>query len=572
MLKCCSKILFSAFYTICFLPIYSAQSQATLLTPRNYPKGYFIWPVDARIGIAANFGELRPNHFHMGLDCRTDQRENRRVFAAADGYVSRIKIEPWGFGRAISINHPNGLTTLYAHLNEFDPRIEAYVKSKQYEQKSWKITIDIPEGILPVKQGDFIAFSGNTGGSMGPHVHFEVRDTKTDKVLNPLLMGFPIPDRIPPSILRLAVYDRRLSTYEQTPHVYSLKFTHGKYQTNPALIKVSTDKVSFAITAFDKYTGSTNRNGIYEAELLVDDQPVSAFQIDSISYDETRYLNAHIDYKTRANGGPYLQHLSRLPGYINSIYKTTSGDGVIELNDTRVHQIKIRVMDTQGNESSLVFNIQRSATLSKTVDNQGLLFLPNQVNVFENEHAIVYLPENAIYDSFYFHYSKTGTSSQPIYQLHTATVPVQVYFPVMIRSDAAFPDTGKVVMKRFYKNKKDFKKADYTQGWYRASFREFGNFQLLYDDQPPTLTAVGFHNGMNVAKLHSIRFRATDNMEEIGSFEAYLDGNWIRFSNDKTRDFIYVFDEKCSAGEHELRIVVKDLVGNATERTYRFTR
>ena len=189
---------------------------------KNYPQNYFGYPVEAEKSLAANFGELRPNHYHMGLDCRTDQVQNKKILAAADGYIAKVKIEPWGFGRTIYINHPNGLTTLYAHLNDFYPGLENYVKKQQYILKTWAVNLNLPANLFPVTKEMFIAYSGNTGASQGPHLHFEIRDTKTDKVLNPSLFNFQIPDTIAPDIFRLAVYDRRISTYEQTPRILKL--------------------------------------------------------------------------------------------------------------------------------------------------------------------------------------------------------------------------------------------------------------------------------------------------------------------------------------------------------------
>ncbi|MEP7145260.1 MAG: M23 family metallopeptidase [Ferruginibacter sp.] len=565
------------------LLLINTVSCAQIFPAKNYPKGYFTWPVDAKKALVANFGELRPNHYHMGLDCRTDQKENRPVLAAADGYIAKVKIEPIGFGRCIYINHPNGLTTLYAHLNDFNPVLEKYVTEQQYKLQSWKVFLDIPANLFPVKKGQFIAYSGNTGGSQGPHTHFEIRDTQTDKVLNPLLFGLPVVDNIAPDILRLAVYDRNISTFEQSPRFYPLKKMDGVYTTSPHLLLTNTGKVSFAITAYDRYTGSTSRNGIYEAVLYEDEQPVCGFQLDSISYDETRYLNAHIDYKLRSSGGSYVQHLSRLPGYPPGVYEDVTGDGVINIEDDNVHQIKIEVKDAAGNTSVVQFGVQQAALKQfrhqsdPTALYQQKEFHPDFINVFENNHISFYLPENALYDSIRFGYKEIIPSrGYPIYQLQNGNIPVHCIFPVTIKnSNTAHPD--KMVMHRFWKDKNDYKKAvRVTMGnendWYKASFRDFGNFQLLEDTTAPSIIPIGIREGMNAAKLNRIAFVIKDNTKELENFTAYLDGKWLRFSNDKGSTFIYKFDEHCLPGVHELKISVQDCVGNRAERTYHFSR
>ncbi len=558
------------------LTVFFLKAGAQLFPAKNYPQGYFTWPVNAVKGLAANFGELRPNHYHMGLDCKTDQKQNLPVLAAADGYIAKIKIEPFGFGRAIYINHPNGLTTLYAHLNDFFPELEQYVKEQQYKQQSWKIFLEnIPPGLFPVKKGMFIAYSGNTGGSQGPHMHFEIRDTKTDKVLNPSLFDIPIPDNVPPVITRLAMYDRCISTYEQSPRFYPLKKMNGVYGMGNTVIHTNTDEVSFAISAYDTYTGSSNKNGIYEAVIYDNEVPQAGFQIDSISYDETRYLNAHIDYKLRSSGGPFVQHLSKLPGYNNSVYKTFNGDGIISLEDDSVHHIKVVVKDANGNTSIVQFAVQRQpGTIKIKPAKNGFSsteFVPGFVNVFENSKVSFYLPEQALYDSIRFRYSEVAAASgYPVFQLHNANVPVQCYFPVKIK--AATPLPGKMVMHRFAGSKNDYVKAEAENGWYKASFREFGNFQLMVDTVPPVITPIGFKDGMNCSKLNRIAFVITDNTEEIEKFTATLDGSWLRFTNDKGRTFAYVFDEKCTPGEHELKITATDQAGNTMERVYHFTR
>lgn len=565
-------------------PVYfiliSLAGNAQIFPEKSYPQGYFIWPVAATKALAANFGELRPNHYHMGLDCKTDQKENVPILAAANGYIAKVKIEPYGFGQAIYVNHPNGLTTLYAHLNSFYPALQRYIKEQQYKLKSWAIFIDIPAHLFEVEQGQQIALSGNTGGSQGPHLHFEIRDTKTDKVLNPLLFDFPVADNIAPDVLRLAVYDRSVSTYEQSPQMYSLKKVNGIYTTTPALILKNTDKVSFAVTAYDRYTGSTNQNGIYEAVMYDNEEPVVGFQMDSISYDETRYLNAHVDYKLRNNGGPFVQHLSKLPGYMYGIYKEVSGDGVIFIGDESTHAIKIIVKDPNGNASTVKFDVRSSLQYpprTAAAMYNPKEFHPGYINVFENDKLGFHLSEIDLYDSIRFKYKETlQADGSYIFQLHNGNVPVQSRFPIRIKNTTTnSPD--KLVMHRWWGSKEDFAKAESVKyknesGWYQSSFRAFGNFQLIEDHTPPTITPIGFSNGMNMSKLYSIRFVIIDNTEELENFYAEIDGQWVCFSNDKGKTFTYKFDEHCGPGEHELKISVEDCVGNKTQRVYHFTR
>ena len=569
------------FFGAAFISLgFNANSQD--FPAKNYPKGYFQYPVGAKVGLAANFGELRPNHYHMGLDCKTDQRQNVNVYAAADGYVAKVKIEPSGFGRAIYIAHPNGYTTLYAHLNDFFPQLEKYVKEQQYMQESWQVFLDIPKGLIPVTKGQFIAYSGNTGGSQGPHTHFEIRDTETDKVYNPSLFGFPIPDDVPPSILRLAVYDRCKSTYSQSPRIIGLKKTAGGYTTSTPLIVLNTESVSFGISAIDKYTGSANPNGIYQAVLYFDEEPVVGFQLDDISYDETRYLNAHIDHRTRAAGGPFIEHLSRLPGYPEGVYTDFSGDGVIDIEDDSAHHVRIEVKDANGNTSNLKFDVKRSlAAIKKSKEETSLsplLFKPGFVNIFEREDVQVVLKEEDLYDSINFVYSKKVSPSplavSAIHSIHTGLIPVQGYYTVRIKPTVEIDATKSdhVIMQRCWGPKTNVVKAKREGEWYTGQFRAFGNVQLLVDESPPVITPVGIRDNADLSRSARIVFVVSDNNDEFKNFRAELDGKWLRFTNDKGRSFIYTFDEMCQPGEHELKVSVEDEAGNVAERVYHFKR
>lgn len=551
----------------------SFLSQAQVFPAKPYPQRYFQWPVTAVHALAANFGEIRNNHFHMGLDCKTDQHENVPVLAADDGYIAKVKIEPFGFGRCIYINHPNGYTTLYAHLNAFFPALEKYITDRQYQLQSWKLFIDLPPNLFPVKKGALIANSGNTGGSQGPHTHFEIRNTLTDKVLNPLLFDFGLADQAPPEIFHLAIYDRRKSTYEQTPRLFSVKKINGVYTTVPALILLPTDKVSFAIGAEDIISGFAGKTGIYQAILSDNNLPIIGFQMDNIRYDETRYLNAHIDYSLHSKGGLTLQHLSQLPGYNDGIYTQWRGSGVIDLSANLIHVIQVEVTDANGNAALLKFQVQSTVSVPPMANHPAgvTVFRPGLMNVFENEKIRFHLPENGLYDYFAFQYNESiPASGLPIFQLHNTSVPVQVYFPIAIKNTTtAHPD--KLVMHRFAGGKNDYAKTTNRNGWFSADFRAFGSFQLIEDLEPPVISPIGFKEGMNVRQLNRLAFVVTDNTEEV-NFKASLDGQWLLFSNDKGKNFVYTFDGHCPSGAHELTITATDCVGNTTQRVYHFSR
>ncbi|WP_207512128.1 M23 family metallopeptidase [Longitalea luteola] len=557
----------------------SSTLVAQLFPPASYPQGYFRNPLAIPMRLAGNFGELRPNHYHMGFDVKTNARENLPVYAAADGYISRIKIEPYGFGRAIYINHPNGFTTLYAHLNTFNPTLEKWVKDQQYEKQSWKVLLELPADLFPVKKGDFLAYSGNTGGSQAPHLHFEIRRTDGDVNVNPFLFGFPVADNVPPKLLRLAVYDRTRSVYEQSPRIFPVRaISASTYMPTPAVITVSSPLVSFAIGAYDTQTGSSNLNGIYESTLLIDEEPVIGFRMDNISYNDTRDLNAHIDYKTKYQGGPYLQHLAQLPGYTNSVYRHNRNTGAIDLSDGAVHAVSIKVKDASGNTSTLNYKIQYNGADAEAPEPSAKKFYPLMMDGFESPECEFYIGERCLYDSVHIRYNKSAnTNSQVVSSIHTIGAP---YIPlrdsllVRIQPNRTLTDAerSRTVMQWFTGTKEDVQKVQWQGNWASARFRDFGNYQLVLDTQPPVIVPIGFTDGSNLAKATRIAFTVNDNLEKYKNVRAELDGQWLRFTNDKGKTFLYFFDEKFMSGRHELMIHAEDEAGNVTERTFTVIR
>jgi len=540
----------------------------------KYPQNYFRWVTGLKPDIVANMGELRPNHWHMGLDVRTNQVVNQNVYAAADGYISFVGIEPLSWGRWVIIDHPNGLSTLYGHLNDFRDDLEKYVTEHQYKTESWITHLKIPPGRFPVKKGDFIAFSGTTGGSGGPHVHWEIIDTKSGKRLNPTLFGTPIVDNIPPTIVRIAMYDRSNSVYDQSPAIYPLSKSSGAYTVAGGVINTNFTKLSFAIQAYDTRNGTNNQDGIYSARLFMDGKEISSFYIDSVDYVDTRYMNAHIDYKMQSTGGSWMQHVSKLPGDLSGVYYDIGNNGIIELKDTDPHDIKIEVADANGNLSTISFKIKNNGGTPPSVKNYE--WLPGRTNTLVKSHFSVTLPMNALYDKMNPNYSSSTSAAlnsvSATHKIGETYIPVHSNFEVKIKPNKpiAPENRDRIVIKRTGKNT-TVKKAEWKGEWLVAQFRDFGTFEAFVDNVPPSINSLGSGSVINLNNVKRITFTPTDNYG-IADFRAEVDGKWIRFTNDKGRTWIYNFDNRIKPGEHTLTVTVTDIAGNITKRSWKFVR
>src|SRR5436190_5537995 len=434
-----------------------------------YSKDYFRWPVDNKPGIVANFGELRSDHWHMGLDVRTDQKVNMPVYAAADGYIAKITVQAFGYGQAIYINHPNGLTTVYGHLNKFFPGLDSVVVAEQYKRQSWDIELDFTKDQFPVRKGQFIAWSGSTGGSQGPHVHFEVRNTKTQRCINPYFFNLPIIDKVPPAFTKLAIYDRDLSLYDQSPILFPVKKNKDRYLLKDTLIRTNLSKIGFAIGAYDCVSGSTSPNGIYSGRIFLDGEPLIEFVLDSMDYNETDYVNAHVDYKYRYKGGPYLQLLFKLPGDNGRAYRLRKGDGSIILNDTNVHAIRIEISDIKRNTSELNFKVKYNGNpvpLANQTPHQS--FSPGNVNIFEQNDFELYLGEDGLYDSIqpvFFRVDQPGLNTiSSVFRFADASIPVHGEINIRIKLNGSIPEeTGKIVIKRTDAKSVTYRKAEWQK-------------------------------------------------------------------------------------------------------------
>jgi len=543
------------------------QKVKPFFTPINY-KANFGSPVKIPISLAGNFGECRPNHFHSGLDVRTEQRENLNLYSIGNGYVSRVTISHTGFGTCLYISHPGGFTSVYAHCNTFYPRFWKYLKKKQYEQEKWDVDLRFPPHLFPVKKGEFIAKSGNTGSSHAPHLHMEIRDTKTDKTLNGLLFYKKMGDKKKPIINRLAVYNANKSIYEQEPKVYKAIKNGNHDVPTKKLIKVQTNKVYFGIQAND-YMENSLRLGVFRMKLIVDGKELFGWQLNNISYDETRYMNAIGDYKTKMGKGFWLQLCHRLPNDKLDIYvKGTQANGVVDVSDGLPHNVIIRVYDVKGNSKDVRFQVQGQKTsyeksICTSILKQG------EKNKFDNGKIAFTMSKELLYDDVCFG-AVAASSAMPysyFYRVGSSGIPVHDYFDLKLKPRQVIPENLKDKVAILYTpdeeidlEKVDGQAAEYKNGWVVAKVRKFGNYVIKIDKSAPAIIPY-FKNGRKVSKGNLLKFGAEDNVSPLKEVRMEVDGKWLRCSRRKNNYYYYV-DEHFPVGKHEVSIKAVDGNGN----------
>jgi murein DD-endopeptidase MepM/ murein hydrolase activator NlpD len=535
----------------------------------QYPKDYFRSPLDIPLQLSGNFGELRPNHIHSGFDFKTQQKEGLNVYAAADGYVSRIKISEVGYGKAIYITHPNGFTSVYGHLQSGYGTIEVFIKKEQYKAKSYQIDISLNPSDLIVKKGDLVAISGNTGGSDGPHLHFEIRDTQSEKIINPFYFGFDsaIPDSKRPAINSLWVYpldENSVVNQSKRPVAVSLSLQDdGSYLAE----KISAmGKIGFGITAVDFDDVSWNANGEFRVQTFLNGKTDFGFQFDTFSFDETRYVNALIDYERYKKLGQRVQKLFMKNPYSLSIVKPGAQNGIISVLPNFTQSYRIEVADFSENTTKIFIPIQYSdlpPKVSEVPITSKYFVKAQKENIFSLQNVTVTIPAKTFYDDFYMNFEV----KKEILKLHEDIVPAHTSFSITFE-DSISPQKDRELM---FIGLVDGKKISYfNTKRYKNSFtiytKNFGEYKLFKDGMPPKIKIDKNIGGKWISNLSELKFTVSDDLSGIKSYDGYLNGKWILLEYEpKTRKLVHRFaDGIVEEGKNDLKVVVTDNVGNST--------
>lgn len=534
----------------------------------QYPQDYFRSPLDIPLVLSGTFAELRSNHFHSGLDIKTQQRTGLNIYATADGYISRIKISHYGYGKALYIIHPNGYTTVYAHLKSFGDTIETYIKECQYEKESYEIEVFPQPTELPVTKGEIIALSGNSGSSGGPHLHFEIRDN-AERPINPLLFGIDIKDTKSPFVSAVYAYPKTKSSHVNDSYsrkeLRLIPNKNGDYTVEP--IKAF-GEIGFGIVSYDQQDMATNKNGLSNVQSFINGNKNFEIDFKRFSFSETKHINRLIDYEVYKSKRSRIQKLFVQKGNPLSLYKDVTESGYIKVEDSTSSIYKVRLRDFKGNESWITIPILGHYKAPKPIQTEvsSQYFIhANQVANLKDQDVSVYIPNDTFYDDFHLNF---GVRSDTL-TLHRDEVPLKKNLTITYDiSSYKGSDKSKLYIAKLYGYRKTPRYISTTKKGELLSARtkNLGTFTLETDLEAPTIKPVNFQDKKWVSKLSSLKVKIADKASGISNYRATVNGKWVLMEYDyKTSLLVHYFsDNVIKDTENNLKIIVTDNVGNSS--------
>ncbi len=535
---------------------------------------YFSNPIDGKIILSGTFAELRTNHFHSGIDIKTKGIEGLNVFSSAEGYVSRIKVSHFGYGKALYVTHPNGFTTVYAHLKKFSPKIEEYVKSKQYEIEEYEIQLFPKKETLKINKSELIAFSGNTGGSSGPHLHFEIRDSK-ERPINPMLFGIKVDDSIKPSIYDLYAYpitkQSHVNGKNKREKIKLLKLRNGDY-TTPTI--EADGLISFGVIASDRQDYAMNKNGVSSIKSYHNSQKVIEINFDRFSFDETKHINRFIDFGYYKQNKKRIQKLFIEKNNPLSIFKFNKDKGLIRLKDNKESFYLIDIFDYCGNKTNIRIPIKNKVINKKFefIEDMSLTEInAEKTTILGNDLTSVKIPSGAFYENVKIDFRIMGDTIK----IHKPIIPlkksIEVSFNVKNYADnikhlfiASVNDNGTL----------SYIPTKLIGNYIKAKTRSLGTYTIAIDRDSPEIKPINFTNLDWISNNNFLKIKISDKVSGIKNYRATVNGDWILMEYDpKTKTLTHDFkDGIIKKVENNLELLVTDNAGNSSKFDLKFYR
>ena len=531
-MKNCYKYIFICF--LCFSSLWGNTDSDSL---------GFVSPVDHQIRLTGNFMEIRTNHFHAGIDIKSSKGvPGDNIRSVQDGFVSRIKVQSGSYGQALYIDHPNGYTSVYAHLDSYNAEIESYLKSIQYDVESFAVDIYLPDSIIMVKKGQIVGKMGNTGRSFGPHLHFELRKTETEIPVNPELLGLGPKDNITPTLESLSIYNIKENNVVDKTTTKYFKKENSNYSLYDKVVEVDCDKVAFGIQGYDQMNGSSNKNGIYNLRVTVDDQEYYNWTASDFSFSDSKKINGFIDYEKRKTFGqkvyklhePYCAAMSNIRTFEN---------GIIELNGQKERQVEIVATDIYGNAAKLNFLIK--GKLEKG-DSSKPAFSCDTSIYYEAGMFGIEFPPKTLFSPLSKAPSSTtekiGDQKCHKVNIGKSTKAVSRYYSIDTPIPSSYNEQWTFVA---YDNKKRLVNfgGDTLNGKMFTEVDQLGSFYTYKDDAAPTYQIINLEASM----LTPWKVVIKDNLIPDGHvpdlyFRATVNGQWICMNYD-LKNNILIFDD-----------------------------
>ena len=518
-----------------------------------------IAPLEIPFSISGTFGEPRSSHFHLGIDIKTQGKEGLEVKSISSGSVSRIRISLGGYGKAIYIDHPNKTTSVYAHLKKFAPKIESYIKKFQYENETYTIQKFPKKDKLLIEKGEVIGFSGNTGGSSGPHLHFEIREKKSQKPLNPLLYDLPVNDLVRPQLQKLFIfYTHENVILNRIQPILLERVNDSLYKT--AMIETS-GKIGIGIQMFDRQDYSYSRNGVYSTKVFVNGKIISHYKFDKLIINESKKLYQVIDYKNYTQKRLKIFKLFYKSGNKLNFMNTLVDQGIFKVELGKSYQIIIEIEDFSGNKSTIEAFIEGTENKIKPVELRGRLIKTDREYSFTLKNKELFFPSKTFFNDVKIELFENKDQIE----IGPNLFPIANSFEIKF----GFNEKDSLRSAQTFIAKKMKKSLVYLptkleENKLIAKVNELGVYTLARDSVAPTVVPDNFKKNQWLSNYKSLNLKIDDDFSGIKKYRGTINGEWVLFEYEPKRKILtYDFFDKYSEKlKHNLELEVEDNVGN----------
>ena len=519
----------------------------------------FHTPIDAPFDLSGTFGEFR-SRFHTGIDFKSRGVQGQKIFSIEDGYVSRIEVNNYGYGKVIYIDHLNGFTSVYAHLKNFSPELDEYIKSELYKAKKNSIKKFPKKNQLRISKGEVIGYSGNTGRSFGPHLHFEIRDTKSQDAINPLMFNYTYKDDERPIIRGLYLINednsliRSLPIRKKVRKVNDSTYTVDDFEYN--------GKVGIGLDIYDiQYKNLYNQNGVYKVELFIDSILKYSYKMDKIKFSENHYKKIMYDYISLVESNKKVLKIYSPRNSNLSFLKNNKFNGIINSDSFKNNSLHVRVSDWNGNSSSIKFKIKANDSISSRQSYNGIEILTDQKYTLNKNSSIIEIDKNTFYDDLLMNVSyqsgilNLGKEKDPFRSSIKIKLPHKISDTLQLRQSFV----GKII-----NGKTSYISSKKSNSYIYASISSLGEYVISKDSLKPEIKPINFKSNSNIKLKNTLRLRLKDDLSGIKKYSSYFNGNWALFEYEPKSNMIFhnLSDGIIKNGENELIIKYEDGVGN----------